>query len=100
MLLNYEINSVIIVLDVSGFTNDYVEILCNNKMKRKKSPYKKLYFNCMDLRFILHFATQRCLKFDTHSIMVSIRNIKKYNPKYVLSDRVYNIDFIIKSINE
>ena len=69
-------------------------------MKRKKNLRKKLYFNRCWHRLILHFAAQRGPRFDTRFAIVAIRNIKKYNPNYILADRAYDTEPIRKYINE
>ncbi|WP_363139657.1 transposase [uncultured Methanobrevibacter sp.] len=54
----------------------------------------------VDSRLILHFAAQRGPRFDIRFAIVAIRNIKKYNPKYILVDRAYDTELIRKCINE
>ena len=54
----------------------------------------------MDSRLIVHFAAQRGPRFDTRFAISAIRNIKKYKPKYILADRAYDTEPIIKCINE
>ena len=97
ILLNHEINGEIIALDGSGFTNDYAAII---RRKERKSYVKNHISIDVDSRLILHYAAQRGPRFDTRFAIAAIRNIKRYNPKYILADRAYDTEPIRKCINE
>lgn len=85
--------------------------------------YSKILLNKYSNRFSKHDFTQPALftllavkiytrstyrqiidlfgvRFDTRFAIAAIRNIKKYNPKYVLADRAYDTEPIRKCINE
>lgn len=101
ILINHQINGEIIALDGSGFTNDYADkYYAIIRRKERKSHVKNHISIDVDSRLILHFAAQRGPRFDTRFAIAAIRNIKKYNPKYVLADRAYDTEPIRKCINE
>ena len=79
ILINHRINSEIIALD--GSVKNHISI-------------------DVDSRLILHFAAQRGPRFDTRFAIAAIRNIKRYNLKYILADRAYDTEPIRKCINE
>ncbi|WP_303248065.1 hypothetical protein [uncultured Methanobrevibacter sp.] len=49
---------------------------------------------------MFHFATQRRPRSDTRFSKAAIRNIKKYNPNYILADRAYDTEPIRKCITK
>ncbi len=101
ILINNKINGEIIVLDGSGFTNDYADkYYAIIRWKERKSYVKNHISIDVDSRLILHFAAQRGPRFDTRFAIAAIRNVKKFNPKYILADRAYDTEPIRKCINE
>ena len=91
----------IIALDGSGFTNDYADKYYAIIRRKERKSYVKNHISIdVDTRLILHFAAQRGPRFDTRFAIAAIRNIKKYNPKYILADRAYDTEPIRKCINE
>ena len=101
ILRNHQINGEIIALDGSGFTNDYADKYYAIIRRKERKSYVKNHISIdVDSRLILHFATQRGPRFDTRFAIAAIRNIKKYNPKYILADRAYDTEPIRKCINE
>lgn len=101
ILINHQINGEIIALDGSGFTNDYADKYYAIIRRKERKSYVKNHISIdVDSRLILHFAAQRGPRFDTRFAIAAIRNIKKYNPKYVLADRAYDTEPIRKCINE
>ena len=101
ILINHQINGEIIVLDGSGFTNDYADKYYAIIRRKERKSYVKNHISIdVESRLILHFAAQRGPRFDTRFAIAAIRNIKKYNPKYVLADRAYDTEPIRKCINE
>ena len=101
IILNHQINGEIIALDGSGFTNDYADKYYAIIRRKERKSYVKNHISIdVDSRLILHFAAQRGPRFDTRFAIAAIRNIKKYNPKYILADRVYDTEPIRKCINE
>ncbi|MEE0935575.1 MAG: transposase [Methanobrevibacter sp.] len=101
ILRNHQINSEIIALDGSGFANDYADKYYAIIRRKERKSYVKNHISIdVDSRLILHFAAQRGPRFDTRFAIAAIRNIKKYNPKYILADRTYDTEPIRKCINE
>lgn len=101
ILINHQINSEIIALDGSGFTNDYADKYYPIIRRKERKNHAKNHISIdVESRLILHFAAQRDPRFDTRFAIAAIRNIKKYNPKYVLADRAYDTEPIRKCINE
>lgn len=101
ILQNHHITGEIIALDGSGFTNDYADKYYAIIRRKERKSYVKNHISIdVDTRLILHFAAQRGPRFDTRFVIPAIRNIKKYNPKYILADRVYDTEPIRKCINE
>ena len=101
ILINHQINGEIIALDGSGFTNDYADKYYAIIRQKERKSYVKNHISIdVDSRLILHFAAQRGPRFDTRFAIAAIRNIKKYNPKYILADRAYDTEPIRKCINE
>ena len=101
ILINHQINGEIIALDGSGFTNDYADKYYAIIRQKERKSYVKNHISIdVDSRLILHFAAQRGPRFDTRFAIAAIRNIKKYNSKYILADRSYDTEPIRKCINE
>ena len=101
ILINHQINGEIIALCGSGFTNDYADKYYAFIRQKERKSYVKNHISIdVDSRLILHFAAQRGSRFDTRFAIVAIRDIKKYNPKYILADRIYDTEPIKKCINE
>ena len=97
ILINHQINGEIIALNGSGFTNDYADKYYAIIRRKERKNHAKNHISIdVDNRLILHFAAQRGPRFDTRFAITAIRNIKKYNPKYVLSDRAYDTEPIRK----
>ena len=91
ILRNHQINGEIIALDGSGFTNDNADKYYAIIRRKERKSYVKNHISIdVDSRLILHFAAQRGPRFDTRFAIAAIRNIKKYNPKYILADRAYD----------
>ena len=86
ILRNHQINGEIIALDGSEFTNDYADKYYAIIRRKERKSYVKNHISIdVDSRLILHFAAQRGPRFDTRFAIAAIRNIKKYNPKYILA---------------
>ena len=101
ILQNHQITGEIIALDGSGFTNDYADKYYAIIRRKERKSYVKNHISIdVDSRLILHFAAQRGPRFDTRFAIPAIRNIKKYNPKYILAERAYDTEPIRKCINE
>lgn len=101
ILKNNQIDGKIIALDGSGFTNDYADKYYAIIRRKERKSYVKNHISIdVESRLILHFAAQRGPRFDTRFAIAAIRNIKKYNPKYILADRAYDTETIRKCINE
>ena len=101
ILRNHQINGEIIALDGNGFTNDYADKYYAIIRRKERKSYVKNHISIdVDSRLILHFAAQRGPRFDTRFAIAARRNIKKYNPKYILADRAYDTEPIRKCINE
>ena len=99
--MNHQINGEIIALDGNGFTNDYADKYYAIIRRKERKSYVKNHISIdVDSRLILHFAAKRDPRFDTRFVIAAIRNIKKYNPKYILADREYDTKLIRKCINE
>ena len=100
ILLNNQIDGEIIALDGSGFTNDYADKYYAIIRRKERKSYVKNHISIdVESRLILHFAAQRGPRYTRFAI-AAIRNIKKYNPKYILADRAYDTELIRKCINE
>ncbi len=101
ILMNNSIDGEIIALDGSGFTNDHADKYYAIIRRKERKSYVKNHISIdVKSRLILHFAAQRGPRFDTRFAIAAIRNIKKYNPKYILADRAYDTKPIRKCINE
>ena len=101
ILSQHKINGKLIALDGTGFTNDnadkYYPLI---RQKERKSYVKNHIAIDVKTRLILHYAVQRGPKYDTQFAIASIRQIKKYNPHYILADKAYDTEPIRKCINE
>lgn len=87
ILLNNKINSKIIALGGSGFTNDYADKYYAIIGRKERKSYVNHISIDVDSRLILHFTTQRDLRFDTRYAISEIINVKKFNPKCILAGR-------------
>ena len=99
-MLNNEINGEIIVLDWSGFSNGCADKYYAIIRRKERKNYVKNHISIdVGSKLIFHFGFQSGSRFDTHFAITVIRNIKKYNLKYILKDSVNGAEFIRKYIN-
>ena len=91
----------IATIDGTGHTSDYADhYYAKIRGKCIKNYIKNHIAIDVDTRMILNYAANRGPRFDTRFAIPAIRNIKKYNPKYILADRAYDTEPIRKCINE
>ena len=101
ILINHQINVEIIALNGIGFINDYAYKYYAIIRRKERKNYVKNHISIdVDSRSIFHFAAQRGPRFNTHFAIAAIRNIKKYNPKYILADRACDTEPTRKCINK
>lgn len=101
ILSQHKINGDLIALDGTGFTNDNADKYYAQIRKKERKSYVKNHIAIdVKTRLILHYAAQKGPKYDTQFAIKSIRQIKKYNPHYILADKAYDTEPIRKCINE
>ena len=96
-----DIEADIIALDGSGFTNDYADkYYAKIRQKERKSHIKNHLTIDVKTRLILYYQTSRGPKYDTQIAKPALRQIKKYEPQYIVADKAYDTEPIRKCINE
>ena len=101
ILSQHTIKGELIALDGTGFTNDYADkYYAKIRRKERKSYVKNHIAIDVETRLILHYTTNKGPKYDTTFAISTIRQIKKYKPRYIIADKAYDTEPIRKCINE
>ena len=88
-------------MDGTGHTSDYTDhYYAKIRDKCRKSYIKNHIAIDVDTRMILNYSANQGPKYDTQFAIASIRQLKPYQPHYILADKAYNTEPIRKCINE
>ena len=96
-----KIQSELIALDSSGFTNDYSDKYYSKIRSYDVKNFTKCHIAIdVDSRIILYSQAVKGQKHDTKFAIASIRSIKKYNPQFIIANQAYGSIPIKTCINE
>ena len=88
-------------MDGTGHTSDYADYYyAKIRGKCRKSYIKNHIAIYVDTRMILNYTANQGLKYNTQFAIAPIRQLKPYQPHYILANKAYNTEPIRKCINE
>ena len=101
IIQHLEIKPTKVALDGTGFTNDYADKYYAQIRGKERKNYTKCHIAVdVDTRIILYSQALKDPKHDTQFAIASIRSLKKYNIKYIITDKAYDTNKIRECINE
>ena len=101
IIQHLEIKPTTAALDDTGFTNDYADKYYAQIKGKERKSYTKCHIAVdIDTKIILYSQALKCPKHDTQFAIASIRSLKKYNIKYIITDKAYDTNKIRECINE
>ena len=101
IIQHLEIKPTTAALDDTGFTNDYADKYYAQIRGKERKNYTKCHIAVdVDTRIILYSQALKDPKHDTQFAIASIRSLKKYNIKYIITDKAYDTNKIRECINE
>lgn len=96
-----DIKPEIIILDGSGFTNDFADQYYAVIRGNCRKKYTKGHITVdLDSRLILHGKALNGARHDMKFAIPALRAIKRFKPKYILADKAYDTENIKKCIKK
>ena len=93
ILFMHPIDYELAAMDGTGHTSDYADhYYAKIRGKCRKSYIKNHIAIYVDTRMILNYTANQGLKYNTQFAIAPIRQLKPYQPHYILANKAYNTE--------